>query len=187
LKKIESIKRCSFVGVRIVSVVFHRFKRVVPIVDGLFLASPLLLMFAPSKTSSLLLSKLKIKKRPVLDSPQAKKKAHCMDILKNQEPKLAAYEVDWFNSTPTKMECLKNTSENNLPFTQEEQISFLLNKYQISNIKVVFADAIGKVGTAARNFFYPLLHRKDKLILSFLELIYNGKFIMIDNSNDSFR
>jgi hypothetical protein len=110
-----------------------------------------------------------------------------MDILKNQEPKLAAYEVDWFNSTSTKNKCLKHTSKNNLPVTQEKQITFLLNKYQTSDIKMAFADAIGKVGTATRKFFYPLPHRKDKLVRSFLELIYDGKSIMIDDSKDSFR
>ncbi len=110
-----------------------------------------------------------------------------MDILKNQEPKLAAYEVDWFNSMYTKNECLKHTSKNNLSVTQEEQRTFLLNKYQTSNIKMAFADAIGKVGTAARKFFYPLPHCKDKLIRSFLELIYKRKSIMIDDSKDSFR
>jgi hypothetical protein len=114
-------------------------------------------------------------------------KAHRMDILKNQEPKFAAYEVNWFNSMSYKNNCLKHTSKNNLPVTQEEQITFLLNKYRTSNIKTVFADAIGKVGTAMRNLFYPLPHQKDKLICSFLELIYNGKSIMIDNSKDSFR
>jgi hypothetical protein len=110
-----------------------------------------------------------------------------MDILKNQEPKLAAYKVDWFNSMSTKNECLKHTSKNNLPDIQEEQITFLLNKYQTSDIKTVFADAIGKVGTDAQKIFYPLPHQEDKLICSFLELIYNGKSIMIDNSKGSFR
>ncbi len=110
-----------------------------------------------------------------------------MDILKNQEPKLAAYEVDWFNSTSTKNECLEHTSKNNLPVTQEEQITFLLNKYQTSDINTAFADAIDKVNTGARKFFYPLPHCKDKLILSFLELIYDGKSIMIDISKDSFQ
>ncbi len=144
-------------------------------------------MSAASKTSSLSLSTSKIKKRLVLDSSQAKKKAHCMDILKTQEPKLAAYKVDWFNSTSTKNKCLKHTSENNLPVTQEGQIIFLLNKNRKSNIKTALADAIGKVVTAARKFFYPLPHCKDKIIHTFLELIYNGKSIMIDNSKDSFR
>jgi hypothetical protein len=151
LKKIESIERCSFIGVGIVSVVFHRFERVVPIIDGLFLASSPSSMSASSKTSSLLLSTLTIKKRLILDSPQAKKKAYCMDILKNQEPKLAAYKVDWFNSTSTKNRCLKHTSKNNLPVTQKEQISFLLNKYQTSDIKTAFADAVGSA--QPREFF----------------------------------
>jgi hypothetical protein len=104
-----------------------------------------------------------------------------------QKPKLAAYNIDWFNSTSTKNKCLKHTSDKNLPVTQEGQLTFLLDKYQTSKIKTTFVDAIGKVGTAARKAFYPLPHLKDKLICSFLELIYDGKSIMIDNSKDSFR
>jgi hypothetical protein len=34
--------------------------------------------------------------------------------------------------------------------------------------------------------FYPLPHCKDKLICSFLDLIFNGKSIVIDNFKDSF-
>jgi hypothetical protein len=79
---------------------------------------------------------------------------------------------------------LKHTSDKNLPVTQEGQLTFLLDKYQTSEIKTAFADAIGKVGTATRKAFYPLPHRKDKLIHSFLELIHDGKSIMIDNSKD---
>jgi hypothetical protein len=107
--------------------------------------------------------------------------------MMKQEPKLAAYDGDWFNSTSTKNKCLKHTSNKNLPVTQEGQLTFLLDKYQTSEIKMAFADAIGKVGIAARKAFYPLPHCKDKLIRSLLELIYNGKYIMIDNSKDSFR
>jgi hypothetical protein len=107
--------------------------------------------------------------------------------MMKQEPILAAYNLDWFICTPTKKECLRNTSAKNLPVTQEGQLTFLLDKHQTSKIKTAFADAIGKVGTAARKAFYPLPHCKDKLIQSFLELIYDGKSIMIDNSKDSFQ
>ncbi len=131
------------------------------------------------------------KKRLVLDNPdiqiQDKKKAHRIEPTKKQEPKLAAYEIDWLNSTSTKNECLKHTSNKNLLVTQEGQLTFLLNKYQTFEIKTAFADALGKVGNAARKYFYPLPHRKDKLIGGFLELIYNGKSLMIDDSRDSFR
>jgi hypothetical protein len=64
---------------------------------------------------------------------------------------------------------------------------FLLSKFDASEIKTEFADAIGNVFKAARKVFYPLPWRKEKLIKSFLELIYNGKSIMVDNSKDSFR
>jgi hypothetical protein len=134
---------------------------------------------------------LNIKKRLVLDSPdnqsQTKIKAHRIESMMKQEPKLAAYNIDWFNSMSTKNEYLKHTSNKNLPVTQEGQLTFLLDKYQTSKIKTAFADAIGKVGTAARKAFYPLPHHKNKLIRSFLELIYDGKSIMIDNYKDSFQ
>ncbi len=134
---------------------------------------------------------LNIKKRLVLDSPdnqsQPRKKAHRIKSMMKQEPKLAAYDINWFNSMSTKNECLKHTSDKNLPVTQEEQLTFLPDKYQTSKIKTAFADAIGKVGTAARKAFYPLPYCKDKLIHSFLELIYDRKSIMINNSKDSFR
>jgi hypothetical protein len=132
-----------------------------------------------------------IKKRLVLYSPdnqsQPKKMAHHIKSMMKQEPKLAAYNINWFNSTSTKNKCLTHTSNKNLPVTQEGQLTFLLDKYQTSEINAVFADAIGKVSTAARKAFYQLPHRKDKLVCNFLELIYDGKSIMIDNSKDSFR
>jgi hypothetical protein len=108
-------------------------------------------------------------------------------MINHQEPKLAAYNVDWFDSTSTKNKCLKHTSNMNLPVTQEGQLTFLLGKYQTSDIKTAFADANGEVSTATRNIFYPLPLCKEKLISSFLDLIYDEKSIMVDNLKDSFR
>ncbi len=137
--------------------------------DFLLAPSPLSLS-AVSKTSSLSSTTLtlNIKKRLVLDSPdnqcQHKKKAHRIKSMMKQEPNLAAYDIEWFNSMSTKNKCLKHTSDKNLPVTQEGQLTLLLDKYQTSKIKMAFADAIGKVGTATRKAFYPLPHQKDKLI-----------------------
>ncbi len=111
------------------------------LMDFLLSSSPSSLS-AVSKTSSLSSSTSNIKKRLVLDSPdnqcQPKKKAHCIKSMMKQEPKLAAYDVDWFNSTSTKNKCLKHTSDKNLPVTQEGQLTFLLDKYQTSKIKMAF-------------------------------------------------
>jgi hypothetical protein len=97
------------------------------------------------------------------------------------------YDVDWFDLSATKNECIKHTSIKNLPDTQEGQLMFLLSKFETSKIRTAFADAIGKVGNAARKVFYSLPIHKEKLIRSFLELIYDGKSIMVDNLKDSFR
>ena len=140
-------------------------------------------MSAVSKSLSVSLRTSNIKKRLVLDDND-----HGANTKpKYQEPKLAAYDVDWFDLSATKNECIKHTSIKNLPDTQEGQLTFLLDKFETSEIKTAFADAIGKVGKPARTAFYPLPLHKDKLIRSFLELIYNGKSIMVDNSKDSFR
>ena len=138
---------------------------------------------AVSKSSSISSTSSKARKRLVVDIVDH----HANTKLKYQEPKLAAYNVDWFDSSATKTECMKHTSIKNLPDTQEGQLSFLLSKFEASDIKTAFADAIGKVGKAAREVFYPLPVRKEKLIRSFLELIFDGKSIMVDNSKDSFR
>jgi hypothetical protein len=154
--------------------------------DFLSLSSPSLLSVV-SQASSLTLTTLTLKKRLILNNDnKPKKKTQCVES-KAKEPKLAAYDIDWFDSTPTQNKCLKHTSSTNLPSTQEEQLIFLLSKYQASDIKTAFADAIGKVSRAARKVFYPLPLRKEKLISNFLELIYNGKSIIVDNSKDSFR
>jgi hypothetical protein len=86
-----------------------------------------------------------------------------------------------------KNECLKYTHITNLPDTQEGQITFLLSKFKMSIIKTAFADAIGKVGKAARTVFYPLPPHKEKLIKDFLELISGKNSIMVDHAKDSFR
>jgi hypothetical protein len=128
-----------------------------------------------------------LKKRLILNDDNKPKKTTQRVESKAKEPKLAAYDIDWFNSTSTQNKCLKHSSSTNLPSTQEEELTFLLSKYQASDIKTAFADAIGKVGKVARKVFYPLPLCKEKLISNFLELIYNGKSIMVDNSKDSFR
>jgi hypothetical protein len=127
-----------------------------------------------------------IKRLILNDNNKPKKKTQCVES-KAKEPKLAAYNIDWFDSTSTQNKCLKHTSSTNLPSTQEEQLTFLLSKYKASDIKTAFADVIGKVGRVARKVFYPLPLRKEKLISNFFELIYDGKSIMVDNSKDSFR
>jgi hypothetical protein len=44
----------------------------------------------------------------------------------------------------------------NPPSSQEAQLSFLLNQFQAIDIKIAFANAIGKVGSEAQTIFYPL-------------------------------
>jgi hypothetical protein len=90
-------------------------------------------------------------------------------------------------TTFSKKECLKYTLEKILPVTQKGQLIFLLSKYQTSDIKTAFADVIGIVGTATRKDFYPLPLHREKLISSFLEWIYDGKSIMVDDSKDLFQ
>ena len=71
-------------------------------------------------------------------------------------PKLAAYKIDWFDLLATNNECLKYNIEQNLPSSQEEKLLFLLSNFETSDIRLAFADTIGKIGKAARTVFYPL-------------------------------
>jgi predicted DNA-binding protein with PD1-like motif len=74
-----------------------------------------------------------------------------------------------------------------LPSTQEGKLSFLLSKFETSDIKTAFANAIGRVGKPAKMVFYPLPPRKEKLVKGFLELISAENSIMVNRSKNSFR
>ncbi len=153
------------------------------LLTDLFLASLPSSLSAVLKSSSVSSTTSNIKKRLFLDNDD-----HRVNTKPEyQEPKLVAYDVDWFDLSVTKNECIKHTLIKNLPDTQEGQLTFLLGKFETSEIKTAFADTIGKVCKPARTTFYPLPLCKDKLIRSFLELIYDGKSIMVDNLKDSFR
>jgi hypothetical protein len=82
--------------------------------------------------------------------------------------KLTAYEINFFASVAIFAKCKKYLKINeNPPSTQEAQLSFLLNQFQATDIKIAFANAIGKVGSEAQTIFYPLPLCKDKLISRF--------------------
>ncbi len=100
---------------------------------------------------------------------------------------MAAYDIDWLDSSATNNKCLKYAHIKKLPSTQEGKLSFLLSKFETSDIKTAFADAIGRVGKPAKRVFYPLPFRKEKLVKGFLELISSKNSIMFDHSKDSFR
>jgi len=106
---------------------------------------------------------------------------------KKQDRKLAAYEIDWFDSVATHNECLKYDDEENISSSEEEKIFFLLANFDTCDIKLAFADAIGKIGQAARAVFYPLPPRKEKLMNGFVELILGASSLMYDCHEDSFR
>jgi hypothetical protein len=71
-------------------------------------------------------------------------------------------ETDYFESVAIYAKCKKYLKVNkNLPSTEEAQLPFLLNQFQATNIKIVCANALGKVGNEAQTIFYLLPLRKD--------------------------
>ncbi len=66
-------------------------------------------------------------------------------------------------------------------------ITFLANQFKLVDIKVAFAALIGKVGGSALTAFYPLPSQRAKLLESFLELVFNKKYMMADTVKKPFR
>jgi hypothetical protein len=140
-------------------------------------------MSTTSKSSSPSSTNTKIKKRFFVDDTDHFEKKK----YKKSELKLAAYDIDWFDSLAINNGCLKYDIEQNLPGSQEEKLLFLLSQFETSDIKLSFVDAIGKIGKAAETVFYPLPPRKEKLMNGFIELISGESLMMDDCSEDSFR
>jgi hypothetical protein len=96
-----------------------------------------------------LLSKLshKLKTDNIEVSPMAEKKLVFDNITKI---KLKNYKIDWFNPVVISSESLKYLKKNDCPTsTHESQLLFLINKFELGEIKLSFSNAIGKLGKAA--------------------------------------
>ena len=66
--------------------------------------------------------------------------------LVDDTEKLAAYEIDWFDSDAINNECLKYVIDQDVPGSHEEKLRYLLSQFKTSDIKLAFAESIGKVG-----------------------------------------
>ncbi len=86
-------------------------------------------------------------------SPTAEKK---LLFDKTTKIKLKHYKIDWLNPVVITSECFKYLKKNkSLPSTHESQLLFLMNKFEPGQIKLLFSNAIGKVGHTATKLFYP--------------------------------
>ncbi len=83
--------------------------------------------------------------------------------------KLPTYEINFFDFVAIFTKCKKYLKVNEVPpSNQEAQLSFLLNQFQAADIKIAFANAIGKVGSEAQISFTHCLFVKISLLIGFL-------------------
>jgi hypothetical protein len=106
----------------------------------------------------------------------------------NNGPKKQAFLLNFCDRDEVKIECLKYVKhEADLPINQENQLTFLLNQFQVRDIQASFYKLIGEVGGVASSAFTPMSSQKKKLISEFLRLIYDHKSMLIDTDELSYR
>ncbi len=93
-----------------------------------------------------------------------KKKTNNTESAMIDEPKLSAYDVNWFNTTSLKKECLKYTLEKNLSVTQEGQLlpvsSRCVNMTGPNKFLIIFWNRVsGECGVG-----YHYLHSKLNIV-----------------------
>ncbi len=96
--------------------------------------------------------------------------------------------INFCNSGQVKTESLKyikNAAD--LPIDQQSQISFLVRKFNSSDVIVAFSMLIGKVVGAAPMALFPLPTKKEDLIQKILCLIYDTKSMMINIEEECYR
>jgi hypothetical protein len=102
--------------------------------------------------------------------------------------KLQPQQINYFNAVKIKEECIKYLNNiKDLPRPQEVQLSFLLNKFPLSDLKIAFTVATTKVDNSAMKIYYPLPNTKKKIIAIFLGLILDSRSIIGDVSKDTYR
>ena len=101
--------------------------------------------------------------------------------------KLQHYEIDWLNPEVISSECVKYLkNKNSLPNNHASQLKFLMEKFEPAQIKISFANAIGKIGNTATKLYYPLPMRKDKIVSSFIQLILSTRCIHAEEPHCKF-
>ncbi len=91
------------------------------------------------------------------------------------------YLIDFIDPKDVKSEGLKYlTDADDLPRGQENQLSFLVNKFKPRDIQMAFIKLITIVGGSAPKAFFPIATTKSQIVKDFLCLIYDHKSMMID-------
>ena len=102
---------------------------------------------------------------PAIDSnssmSNAAKKKLKFSPQSNNCPKKQAFLLNFCDRDEVKIECLKYVKhEADLPINQENQLTFLLNQFQVRDIQASFYKLIGKVGGVASSVFTPMSSQK---------------------------
>ena len=99
-----------------------------------------------------------------------------------------AYLIDFLDPEEVKNECTKYMNDPaNLPHGQENQLSFLVNKFKAQDLKIALVKLITIVGGLAPQAFHPIATTKASIVKDFLRLIYDHKSMMIDMDESSYR
>jgi hypothetical protein len=102
--------------------------------------------------------------------------------------KKVPYLIDFIDPKDVKSECLKYlTDADDLPRGQENQLSFLVNKFKPRDIQMAFIKLITIVGGSTPKAFLPIATTKSQIVKDFLCLIYNHKSMMINTVKTSYR
>ncbi len=99
--------------------------------------------------------------------------------------KLHAFKIDWIDENVTTSEAMKYPHFTKIKSTKQNILNFLANQFRPCKIKIAFAALIGKLRGCTQNAFYPLPSQKIKLIESFLELVHDENFILVNTTNQN--
>jgi hypothetical protein len=98
------------------------------------------------------------------------------------------YLINFIDPKDLKSKCLKYLSDaDDLPRGQENQLSFLVNKFKPQDIQMAFIKLITIFGGSAPKAFLPIATTKSQIVKDFLCLIYDHKSMMIDTVKMSYR
>jgi hypothetical protein len=98
------------------------------------------------------------------------------------------YLINFIDPEDVKSKCLKYlTDADDLPRGQENQLSFLVNKFKPQDIQMAFIKLITIVGGSAPKAFLPIATTKSQIVKDFLCLIYDHKSMMINTVKTSYQ
>ena len=106
----------------------------------------------------------------------------------SSESRLGCVSINWLSCSMTVAEIRKYESEDDMiPKSQEDQLEYLMDKFSLADLKSAYHVTAGKIGVDITSVLLPVNAQKNIVMSYFIDMIYDHRSMMYNDSRSTFR